>query len=386
MASTIDDQISAVDRAILAPFVRWILDREVVEILHWQFQPLTGGWDLSNSLYRCTGAATVKGETFPWSLILKVIRFSEENDDPSHFRYWRREAQAYQSGALSQLPGGITAPQCFAAEEKPDGAYWIWMEDVKDESRNAWPLETYGVVARCLGRFNGAYLEGRPLPNGPWVTRNWLRSYLESAGPALKRLVNSMDHPLIRRSLPGLTANFFQKLWEERLEVLEMLEHFPQTFCHQDAFRNNLFFRHTPDQQPEVIAIDWDRCGIAAVGQEIGVLVHVSLGAVPLEEAYHLEQIILDGYLDGLREAGWQGDPDMVRFSCAATICWRYGIGGFAGELVPWMLDEQSRAAIEQAFGLSVEQIADQTAAILPWFLYIYDQATRLKAVLKEKT
>ena len=338
-----------------------------------------------SSIYRFTGDARAKGETFPWSLVLKIIQSSEENVDPSSFRYWRREALSYQSGVLNQLPGGFTAPRCFATEEKSDGAYWIWMEDVKDESRNAWPLETYGVVARCLGRFNGAYLEGRPLPNGPWVTRNWLRSYLESAGPALKRLVNSMDHPLIRRSLPGLTANFFQKLWEERLEVLEMLEHFPQTFCHQDAFRNNLFFRHTPDQQPEVIAIDWDRCGIAAVGQEIGVLVHVSLGAVPLEEAYHLEQIILDGYLDGLREAGWQGDPNMIRFSYAATVYWRYAIGAFAGEMVAWFLEEHYRAAIEQAFGKSMEKIADDTAASLGWVQYIYDQASRLKSVLKEK-
>jgi Phosphotransferase enzyme family len=383
MASTINDQISAVDNAVLAPFVRRILNREDVEILHWQFQPLTGGWDLSNSLYRYTGAAKGKGETFPWSLILKIIRYSEENDDPSNFRYWKREAQAYQSGALSQLPGGITAPQCFATEEKSDGAFWIWMEDVKDEIGDPWPLEQYGIVARCLGRFNGAYLAGRPFPNGPWVTRNWLRSYLEQAAPTLKRLVNSMDHPLIRRALPSITANFLQKIWDERLEVLDILEHLPQTFCHQDAFRRNLFFRHTPDHQPEVVAIDWDRSGIAAVGEEIGVFMHVSLTAMPLGEAYHLEQIVLDGYLDGLKESGWHGDPDLIRFSYAATIFWRYWIGAFAGEMVPDWLDDRNHAAIEQAFGMTMEQIADAIPPLLPWFEYMYDQASRLKAIIK---
>jgi thiamine kinase-like enzyme len=195
-----------------------------------------------------------------------------------------------------------------------------------------------------------------------------------------------MDHPLLRRCLPGISAGYIQRMWDERLEILALLEHFPQTFCHLDAFRRNLFYRHTPDQQPEVVAVDWSYSGIAAVGEEIAPLVHASLsfGAVPPEQALALEQIVLEGYLNGLSEAGWQADPDRIRFTYAATVYWRYALGAFAGEWVPWMLEESHHAAIEQAFGKSIEQIADDTAAILGWVQYIYDQAARLKAGLKE--
>lgn len=110
--------------------------------------------------------------------------------------------------------------------------------------------------------------------------------------------------------------------------------------------------------------MDWSYSGIAAVGEEIAPLVHASLGfgAVPAEDAFRLEQIVLDGYIDGLREAGWQENSDMIRFSYVATVYWRYAIGGFAGEMVPWMLEERYHAAVEQAWGKTMEQLADETA------------------------
>lgn len=388
MGKAIYPQFESIDEAGLTPLVQRAMHREEAKILHWQVQPLIGGVELRSSLYRFSGDARVKTERFPWSLILKIIQSSDGgNDDPQSFRYWRREALAYQSGVLNNLPGGVTAPQCYATEEMSDGAYWIWMEDVKDEIGNVWALETYGVVARCLGRFNGAYLAGKPLPDGPWVTHHWLQTYLEHAAPAVDRLIHSMDHPLIRRCLPGFTPDFIRHIWDERLEVLELLEQLPQTFCHQDAFRRNLFFRRTPAEQPEVVAVDWSYSGIAAVGSEIAPLVHASLsfGAVPLGEAFQLEQIVLDGYMDGLREVGWQSDPDSIRFSFTASAYWRYALGAFAGEMLIWMLEEPYHAAIEQAFGKTMEQLADDTAAIVGWAQYLYGQAARLKAGLKAR-
>ena len=386
MGDTINLQLQDIDGTVLTPLVQHYMNREVAEILHWQYKPLVGGVELESSLYRFTGEAKVKGETLQWTLILKIIQSpADGNGDPLSFRYWKREALAYQSGVLNNLPGGITAPQCFATEEKTNGAYWIWMEDIQDEIENSWPLEQYGIVARLLGRFNGAYLSGMPIPDQPWVTRQWLRKYLDHAAPAVDRLMHSMEHPLILRCLPGITAEFIQRIWNERLEILDILEHLPQTFCHQDAFRRNLFFRHTPDKWPEVVAVDWSYSGVAAVGEEIAPLVHASLefGAVPKEDAFRLEQIVLEGYMDGLREVGWQGNPDTIRFSYAATVYWRYVLGAFAGEMVSWMLDEQYHAAIEQAMGMSMEQLADDTAKSIGWVQYIYDQVSRLKAGIK---
>jgi hypothetical protein len=291
---------------------------------------------------------------------------------------------AYQSGLLDNLPGGLVPPRCYGAGEHGDGTTWIWMEEARDEVYERWPLEYYGTVARSLGQFNGAYLMGKPLPDDPWLTSQYLRQYVENAAPAVELLLNSMDHPLIQRALPGISAGFLQEIWEERHDILETIEHLPQTLCHLDAFRRNLFSRRTADGGDQVVAVDWSYLGIAAVGEEIAPLVNgsVGFGAVNPTEELELERIVLKGYLEGLHDAGWRGNPDLVRFGYAATLYWRYAIGGFVGEMVPWMLDERHHAAVEQAVGHSMEEGAEKTAAQLAFFQYEYEQVHRLKAVL----
>ena len=383
MADGIEEQLKALDQTTLTPLVRSALGREGVELGDWQCQPVFGGVEMASSLYRFSGDAQAGGETIPWTLILKIAQAPPgDGDHPQGVRYWKREALAYQSGLLSDLPGGLAAPRCYEATEGPGGTYWIWMEDVKDEIGDQWPLEHYGTVARCLGQFNGAYLASKPLPSYPWLTRRWLRKYVENAAPAVERMLNSMDHPLIRRALAGLTPEFMRRVWEERHAILEAIECLPQTLCHLDAFRRNLFARRNAEGRDQVVAVDWSYMGIAAVGEEIAPLVGASIGfyAVMPADALKLEGIVLEGYAEGLCDAGWQCDPDLLRFGYAATLFWRYAIGAFAGEMVPWMLDERYHAAIEQAMGRSMPELADHTAAQIDFSLHVYEQASRLRA------
>jgi hypothetical protein len=385
MASRIEQQLGAVDQTMLTPLVKQALDRQDVEVDGWCYEPVIGGIEMSSGVYRFSGNGLASGEVLPWTLILKVAQATPNSQGAPHrWRHWKREMLAYQSGLLSDLPGGLVPPRCYGAGEHGDGTTWIWMEEARDKVHERWPLEYYGTVARCLGQFNGAYLTGKPLPDHPWLTRQHLRQYVENAALAVERLLNSMEHPLIRRALPGISAGFIQEIWEERYNVLEMVEHLPQTLCHLDAFRRNLFSRRTADGGDQVVAVDWSYLGIAAVGEEIAPLVNgsVAFGAVSPAEELELERIVLEGYLEGLHDAGWRGNPDLVRFGYAATLYWRYAIGGFIGEAIPWMLDEGQHAAIEEAMGHSMEENAETTAAQLAFFQYEYEQVHRLKAKL----
>jgi hypothetical protein len=385
MAETIEEQLEAVDRTTLTPLVQQALDRQDVQVTEWHYQPLIGGIDMSSALYHFSGNGQAAGETLPWTLILKIAQIKPGNEeDTQGIWYWKREPLVYQSGLLSDLPEGLTAPRCYAATEHRNSTAWIWMEEVRDEVHEQWPLSYYSDVARCLGQFNGAYLAGKSLPDYPWLTRKHLRKYVEHAAPAVERLLNSLGYSLVQRALPGISAEFIQTIWEERHAILETIEHLPQTFCHLDAFRRNLFSRHTADGGCKVTAVDWSFAGIAAVGEEIAPLVNgsVAFGGVDPDDEIELEQIVLEGYLEGLQDAGWQGNPDLVRFGYAATLYWRYAVGGFIGEAIPWMLDEQYHEAVEQAIGHSMQDNADKTAAQLAFFQYEYEQVQRLKAAL----
>jgi hypothetical protein len=89
----------------------------------------------------------------------------------SDWNFWRREADAYRSGVLAELPGDLAAPRCLAVTDQPDGSVRMWLEEVRDDLGERWPLPRYGIAARHLGHFNGAFLDDRLRPVGPWMAR-----------------------------------------------------------------------------------------------------------------------------------------------------------------------------------------------------------------------
>lgn len=98
--------------------------------------------------------------------------------------------------------------------------------------------------------------------------------------------------------------------------------------------------------------------GTAAVGVEIVRLVQMSLAfyAVEIDELSELDAMVYDGYLEGLRDAGWHGDPRIVRLGYAAeTGIFVWGGGGVRGTCAV-LPDERRHAWLEQLLGRSMEE------------------------------
>jgi hypothetical protein len=73
-----------------------------------------------------------------------------------------------------------------------------------------------------------------------------------------------------------------------------------------------------------------------------------------------LEEIAFDGYLKGLRDVGWQGDPQQVRLGyTAASVRYLYPE---IGRWLALILDESLHAGAEQMFGRPLGQIFDTVA------------------------
>jgi hypothetical protein len=340
-------------------------------------------------VFHVSGDASDRDEVLRWSLVLKVIPFSANRDDPSHHFYWKREVLAYQSGLLDNLPGGLAAPRCFDIVEHPGEGAWMWLEEVTDEIGPQWPLEHYGVVARQFGQFNGAYLVGESLPSWPWLSQGWLRAYVAQAAPAIAQLRSSLEHPLMRRCYPARAHHTF-RLWTEREMFLAALDSLPQTLCHLDVFRRNLFARRSADgaddKHPcdQTVVVDWAFVGIGAVGEEIAPLVGASFlfFEVELGQAQELDEIVFEGYLHGLRDAGWRGDPRAVRLGYTAASALRYPIGGL-GEGLRSVLDESLHVGLEQTLGRSIEEIMDHLAELGRFSRGLADEARELLDIVQ---
>jgi len=225
-----------------------------------------------------------------------------------------------------------------------------------------WPLEYFGVVARHLGQFNGAYLVDRPLPGWPWLSSGWIRSYVEHSAPAMEPLREAQALPWGRRFLPEEDSARFFQLWEERELYLDALDRLPQTVCHLDLFPRNLFARKTADGDDQTVVIDWAFVGRGPLGADLNPLVWMSiaLGGVEMDKLQALEETVFESYLEGLREVGWQGDPRQVRLGYAAASA-RY-LFPEVGTWLTFILDESQHAAAEQRLGVPVGQAFDSVA------------------------
>ena len=314
-------RLATLDGATLTPLVRCVLNDETVAVLKWGYQRLEGGLSGAYGLYRFQGQAQAGNERLAWSLILKVIGPAGGGPEPGDQDYWKRELLVYQSGLLDDLPGDLVAPRWVAVVEHPDQECWLWLEDVAHHDPEVWPLERYGLAARHLGQFNGAYLAGKPIPAEPWVSGGRFRERLAMAEPGVAELPRLSQLPLFAGLLPADSLDRCLRLWANRRRLLALLDRLPRSLCHHDAFRRNLMSRPDRHGRVQTVAIDWAELGPGTIGAELVSLLAGSLRFVPfaIDQIADLDGLIFAGYIDGLGDAGWQGDGRLARFGYAAT-------------------------------------------------------------------
>jgi hypothetical protein len=345
----------------------------------WDLTPLWGGASAGTgacTLLLLRGTARQGTHRQPWSLILKIVAPEDDQDDPTRIAYWRRERLLYGSGILDALPGGLRAPRCHGSDDLPDGTVWLWLEYVQEDEPRAWSRERWGLAARHLGQLNGAYLSGWPFSRFPWLGGRRLRSWLDRHVPLVTRIAAAPGNPDVRHWWPAPVVAEILRLWDERDVFCDALERLPQTFCHGDAIRRNLFARRRADGADETVAIDWEHAGFYAAGEEVGQTLSVASAFFDVDpsDLPALDATLFTGYLEGLHDAGWRGDPARVRFAYAAHAALR-NLFNAVGTSVP---DETRRPFIQQNYGHTWEELATRRAAIRPFLLERAAEARRL--------
>jgi Ser/Thr protein kinase RdoA (MazF antagonist) len=191
--------------------------------------------------------------------------------------YWRREALVYGSALLDGLDD-LRAPELLGLFEREDGSVAIWLEDVPESP--PWTPETLGAFARRLGRVQAAF--ARRLPDEDWLPRGFLRRYLEL------------------HEIEGADCE----------AVLARLDTLPHTLAHNDLHPANVHGDGT-------VVLDWAFAGLAPLGLDAGVLVGDGIAddVIAAGQADAAGTAVWDGYSAGLREAGFDGDVDAIRWA-----------------------------------------------------------------------
>ena len=288
--------------------------------------------ETTGGLFRFDGQGWDGAEWKAWSAVLKVIkRPRNEGEEPHGLGYWRREMLAYQTGMLADLPEAVRAPHYYGVSEQADGA-WIWLENIGEAVGPTWNLGHFQQAGRHLGRFAGAYLAGRPAPNYPWLCTSLFRS-LYADGDWWARFINpaslnnAWQRPVVQAVFPEHLRQGVLQIWAEKWQFIAVNERLPQIFCHNDAHRRNLMLCQGENGQPELVAIDWSFCGPGGLGNDLGELVGTSLSYFAIDPAHaaELESAVLEGYLAGLREAGWTGGEQLARLGYLLALALYWG-------------------------------------------------------------
>lgn len=352
--------------------VRRLLDEDRTEVIERQQEPIFIGVGTGTQLYRVSGSARV-GERAPraWSLVMKVFTtehfdFQSVSEDPSAWDYWKREWLAYQAPWFAELSGPLVSPRCLGAGEIRGGAEpvaWIALEDLGDVPHQ-WPLADFGEVAHALGVFGGRYLTDTAPPDDPWLSDHWLVGWTDQAGETIGVLPAAAQHPDAGRIYPSEVGAAYTGLWENRQTVYAALDELPTTFTHNDVFPRNL--RRVPaEAATRNVAFDWAYCGTAPLGAELAPLVGATMAFLgsPPGEWDELERLCLAEYVRGLREQGWEGSAEEVRFGYAASLVLRYGLGPLA-PIVGLSMVAENRHLVPLAFGCSFEEFLANGAAM----------------------
>jgi hypothetical protein len=326
------------DPATLSQLARRALQSETVELLDWEVSPLGSGFGNPTSLglYRVSGRGQDGGRIVPWSLALKAMQSpanagrADIGVEQDHWNYWKREILAYQSTLLGDLPGGFLAPRFMGANEQPGDVGWLWLEDIRDFAQAVWSLDDLRTAARHLGQFNGAYLAGRALPEGAWLSRGLIRPWCRDFGPVvvgpLERLEQA-DGPfaLLHELAPASQVAAFVRCIRTPEPLLSALERLPQTLCHHDANPNNLLIRSADRERGQIVAADWQMVGYGPIGEDAGQFLTTSLSLNLVAGWQELDAALFESYVSGLHEAGWRGDTRQARFGCVASAVLREG-------------------------------------------------------------
>ena len=236
-----------------------------------------------------------------WACVVKVLAPVEDGLD---WDVGARELAAHRSGVLAALPPGLRAPRLLAAVEREDGATAMWLEGLDGPVAAHWPFSWYRVAAAGLGRTQGAYVAGLPLPDGDWLNQGSIAQYVE-------------EHPCGEQQDDGPSARL---RCDER--VVQALEELPRTLCHFDLHPRNLIVG-----DGNVVALDWSSVGIGTLGEDPSTLVASAVldGHVLPGRLRDLFLEVVQGYADGLRAAGLEVDDDALARVLGALLVVRLG-------------------------------------------------------------
>ena len=198
--------------------------------------------------------------------------------------------------------------------------------------------------------------------------------------PVVERISEALDNPFGSDAVTRESATALLALLRRSDAWLDQMDRLPQSLCHWDAHRANLFSRTAQNGEVQTVAIDWAGVGWGPIGADLSKLLSQTVNFFGMDPASlpALDAALFEQYLEGLRETGWRGDPRVVRFVYTAAAAMRLIVR--TASALQLIFDERARASFERAAGQPFAVLARRFAQTLPYYLSLVDEARSLSS------
>jgi hypothetical protein len=342
--------------------------------------------DTTGGLFHVHGHSGADAEAADWSSVMKIVQRSElgECEAADSWCYWQREAAFYSSDLPAALPTSLWAPQCYAVTERSSSS-WVWLERVADDLVESWQLDDYHRVAVAAGQSAGDQLHRGGPPSQPWLVDGFLRSVLAdgslwSGFMSRGSAESAWTAPVVQQCFDRRDGERWDTLWSRRHDLLDVLDRLPTLLCHNDFHRRNVLLPRDLASAP--VVVDWAFAGSGAVAADAA---HLTAGTlffcdVDIRQAEALEATVFDGYVEGLRRAGWDGDERLVRLGLDASIALYQGV-----QLPGWvaiLLSDDEETDVERLFGAPADAVRSAWVQLWDFAMQRADEAVSLSRSL----
>jgi hypothetical protein len=362
-----------IDHATLTSIVRRQQQSPDFEVLEWAVTTLSNrGGNVPEGVLRVRGRGYDAGGERSWELALKIIPQPPQDLAPDSLSYAAREWLAYESGVLQRLPGPVVAPRCYGVSHVP-GATWLWTEILTDIAGERWALDDYVFAADQLGRFNAACaLAGVP-SDAPWMARQHVQHWMN-----VFEFAPAWQDSRVRAVFPAALQPHVERLWADRNSLLDAAGLLPQAFSHFDYKRDNLFLRDRATGQREVVAVDWEICGMGPLGGDLALLIGLSSWQHSWAPGRigELAATVYPAYIQGMRAAGWHGDEAQIRLAYTTWLATHVGL--IIPSCIAWALDGATEYDTQRLFGHPPAALPEGWVNVCAYALDCADEARQL--------
>ncbi|MFE5319200.1 hypothetical protein ACFQ88_10870 [Paenibacillus sp. NPDC056579] len=255
---------------------------------------------------------------------------------------------------------------------------WIWLEDIAIGSNQCdWSYMHMSKISYLLGKYNGDYLLGNPLPTDSFFCRTWMRSWVEVctayAKPIEEQKVIWDKHLNEFHGMSETWESYFHN--RSRVNsLLETLEFLPRVFAHQDVHWDNIFLEQI-DEHDSLMAIDWQFASISGVGDELGRMFGYALlkRKIPVNMVEEYKEELFLSYMQGLRAAGWDGNSTFARFGFTVSAALRF-----------IMVIDKLLINLEAGNGISQKEKSSHLLLVSQALLSMADESWSIRSEIKQ--